>query len=82
MVQDAIQSFHWNLTLRHQYILLVIYYKHDGTLKHESLACISDMLQHDKHTVYTFQETIIFNVVEKDLLQIEKVIYFSDSCSG
>ena len=40
------------------------------------------MLQHDVHTFYTFQKTIIFNVVKKDLPQIEKVIYFSDGCSG
>ena len=46
------------------------------------MACISDMLQHDVHTVYTFQKTIILNVVKKDLLQIEKVIHFSDGCSG
>ena len=29
-----------------------------------------------------FKKTIILNVVKKDLLQIEKVIYFSDGCSG
>ena len=81
MVQDAIQSFHWNNTQAtiHPF---VIYYKQDGTLKHKSLACISDMLQHDVHTLYAFQKTIILNVVKKDLPQIEKVIYFSDGCSG
>ena len=81
MVQDAIQSFHWNNTqaMIHPF---VIYYKQNGTLKHKSLACISDMLQQDVHTVYTFQKTIILNVVKTDLLQIEKVIYFSDGCSG
>ena len=79
MVQDAIQSFHWNNTQAtiHPF---VIYYKQNGTLKHKSLACISDMLQHDVHTVYTFQKTIILNVVKKDLLQTEKVIHFSDGC--
>ena len=48
MVQDAIQSFHWNNTQAtiHPF---VIYYKQDGTLKHESFACIGDMLQHDVH---------------------------------
>ena len=50
MVQDAIQSFHWNNTQAtiHPF---VIYYKQDETLKHESLACISHMLQHDVHTL-------------------------------
>ena len=81
MTQDAIQSFHWNNTQAaiHPF---VIYYKKDGTLKHKSLACISDMLQHDVHTPYAFQKTIILNVVKKDLPQIEKVIYFSVGCSG
>ena len=73
MLQDAIQSFHWNNTQAtiHPF---VIYYKQDGTLKRKSLACISDMLQHDVHTLYPFQKTLILNVVKKDLLQIEKVI--------
>ena len=81
MVQDAIQSFHWNNT-QATIQPFVIYYKQDGTLKHKSLVYISDMIQHDVNTVYTFQKTIIFNVVKKDLPQIEKVIYFSDGCSG
>ena len=40
------------------------------------------MLQLDVHTLHAFQKTIILNVVKKDLPQIEKVIYFSDGCSG
>ena len=72
MGQDVIQFFHWNNTQAtiHPF---VIYYKQDGTLKHKSLACISDML--DVHTVYTFKKTIIYNIVKKDLNHIEKVIY-------
>ena len=68
MVQDVIQFSYWNNTqaMIHPF---VIYYKQDGTLKHKSLACISDMLQHDVRTVYTFQKTIIFNVLKKDLPQ-------------
>ena len=81
MVQDAIQSFHWNNTWA-TIQPFVIYYKQDGTLEHKSLVYISDMIQHDVNTVYTFQKTIIFNVVKKDLPQTEKVIYFSDGCNG
>ena len=64
MVQDAIQSFHWNNTQAtiHPF---VIYYKQDGTLKHKSLACISDMLQHDVHTLYAFQKNNHFECCEK-----------------
>ena len=81
MVQDAIQSFHWNNTQAtiHPF---VIHCKQDGTLKRKSLACISDMLQHGVHTLYVFQKTIILNVVKKDLPQMEKLIYFIDGCSG
>ena len=81
IVQDAIQSFHWNNTQATTHPF-VICYKQDGTLKHKSLASISDMLQHDVHTIYTFQKTIIFNVGKKALPQIEEVIYFSETCSG
>ena len=76
----SIQSFHWSNTKAT--IHPFIYYKQNGTLKHKSLACISDVLQQDVHTVYTFQKTIILNVVKQDLPQIKKVIYFSDGCSG
>ena len=58
------------------------YYKQDGTLKYNSLACISDMLQHYVHALYAFQKAIILNVAKKDIPQIEKVLYFSDGCSG
>ena len=69
MVQNAFQSLHLNNTqaMIHPF---VIYYKQDGSLKDKSLACISDMLRHDVHTVYTFQKTIIFNVVKNDLPQM------------
>ena len=70
-------NFFIGITLKQRYTLFS-YYKQDETLKHKSLACVSDMLQHDVYTVYTFQKTIIFNVVKKDLLQIEKSVYFSD----
>ena len=80
MIQDAIQPFHFSNTQASIHPF-VIYYKQDGTLKYKSLACISDMLQDDMHKGYRFQKAIIFNVVKKDLPQIEKVIYFSDGCS-
>ena len=80
MIQDAIQPFHFNNTQASIHPF-VIYYKQGGTLKYKSVACISDMLQDDVHKVYRFQKAIIFNVVKKDLPQIEKVIYFSDGCS-
>ena len=70
-VQDAIQSYHWNNT--QATIHLVIYYKQDGTLKHKSLPCISDVLQQDVHAVYTSKKTIIFNVGKKDLPQVHRV---------
>ena len=34
------------------------------------------------HALYAFQKTIILNVVKKDIPQTEKVLYFSDGCSG
>ena len=48
------------VTLRQPYILFVIYYKKDVTLKH--LACISDILQNAVLTVYTFQKTVLLTV--------------------
>ena len=81
MVQDVIQSFYWNNTQAtiHPF---VIYYTQNETLKRRSFVCFSDLLQLDVHIVHTFQNTIIFNVVKKEQLHIEKEIHFSDDHGG
>ena len=82
VVQDAIQSFHWN-NAQATIHPFVIYYKNgDGTLEHQSLACISNELRHDVVSVYAFQSKVLNSFVKQRLSHIEKIYYFSDGCSG
>ena len=45
---------------------------------HTSLACISDLLQHDVNAVYAFQYIIIHEFIKNELSQITNINYFSD----
>jgi hypothetical protein len=51
VVQDEIQSFHWNKTQATLHPI-VVYYKTNEELKHESICFMSDDLVHDLDMVY------------------------------
>ncbi|CAF2174414.1 unnamed protein product [Rotaria magnacalcarata] len=79
IVQDAVQSFHWNncqATL-HPF---VVYYREDNDLKHKSFVAISDCNQHDTTAVHLFQERLMEFL--KSFNHITKVFYFSDGCAA
>ena len=82
IVQDAIQSFHWNNSQAtiHPF---VIYYKDEesGPLKSMSLACISDHKEHNTVVVYGFLQVMLRHLRD-NLPLIAKVVYFSDGCGG
>ena len=79
-IQDVVQSFHLNnaqASIHH----LVIYFKNHDKLQHKNLVCISDQMQH-VFSVYAFQTTVIHEFIKVVMPQINKIIYFSDGCSG
>lgn len=79
IVQDAVQSFHWNncqATL-HPF---VAYYRKDNELAHKSFVAISDCNQHDVIAVHLFQTRLI-NFL-KASHQLNKIFYFSDGCAA
>lgn len=81
VVQDAIQSFHWN---NGQVAIhpLVVYFIKDGKLPHKTFDSISDRTQHDVFSVYAFQIPVINESMKVQMPQIYKIIYFGDGCSG
>ena len=80
VVQDEVQSFHWN-NLQCTLHPVVVYYRADGKLLHMSYCIISDDMTHDVAMVYEMQKFIIAAIKSK-LPYIVKVEYYSDGCAG
>ena len=78
IVQNAAQSFHWNND-QATIFTVVIHYKEDNTLKHRTLAMLSDCLTHDTIAVYEFQKIITHYLKENFLPR--KMIYFTDGAA-
>ena len=80
LVQDEVQSYHWNsqqCTLHP----VMIYYKHVNQVVEQSLCIISDDLTHVSFVYKVMPESINF-IKQKVNPEIEKVHYFSDGCAG
>ena len=77
VVQDEIQSFHWN-KIQATLHPTVIYYKENNVLKCDSLCFISDDLLHDVDMVYHVMKLAIEHIKSNNSHQIETVHYFSD----
>ena len=83
VVQDEVQSFHWNnfqCTLHP----VVLYYKIDDLLMHKSF-CIMMIWKHDlKHDVDMVHEVqeVIVNYIKAEMPQIKRIEYFSDGCAS
>ncbi|XP_065679428.1 uncharacterized protein LOC136081787 isoform X1 [Hydra vulgaris] len=81
VVQDEIQSYHWN-TQQCSLHPLVIYYKDDkGVLKHISYCFISDDITHDVTYVYKIFQLII-PILKTKFSNLSKLHLFTDGCAG
>ena len=81
VVQDEIQSFHWNKTQGTLHPI-VIYYKINEELKNDSICFISDDLVHDVDMVYHIMKLTIDYIKNNIDPSIKVVHYFSDGCAG
>ena len=64
IVQDAVQGFHWNSSQATIHPFNIYYFLNSeksskDQLDHLSIACISDHLQHDTVSVYSFQKVVL-----------------------
>ena len=81
VVQDEIQSYHWN-TQQCSLHPLVIYYKCvKGVLKHISYYFISDDITHDVTYVYKIFQLII-PILKTKFFNFSKLHLFTDGCAG
>ena len=80
IVQNEVQSYHWN----RRYCTLhpvVIYFKRENELLHQSFCFLSDDLEHDTNSVYEIQRDIC-GFIKKEMPWVAKVEYFSDGCAS
>ena len=80
MIQDEIESYHWtqNLVTLNP---IVMYYKADDTIMHNSFCFISNELHHDSAIVYSIQKMFLTHF-KRHFPKVTKVEYFSDGCAA
>jgi len=78
VAQNAAQSFHWNNN-QATIFTVVVYYRKNGELRHDSIAIISDNLAHDTVAVYEYQKIVIAFL--KINHEPKKLYYFTDGAS-
>ena len=81
IVQNEIQSFHWNNQQCTLHPAVVYYINVDNKLEVKSFTFISKDLTHDTSFVYDVQCRIM-EYIKQNLPLIRKIIYFSDGCAG
>ena len=81
VIQDEIQSYHWNQQSCSLHPV-VVYYLKDGVHTEESLCLISDDLTHDVQFVYKVISSTLSHIKDVMKLNIKKVHYFSDGCAA
>lgn len=74
IVQDAAPGFHWNNDQASIYTV-VIYYKVNNQLTHQSMVIISDCLNHDSIAVHVYSG-IIFDFIKSLSPTVAKVFFF------
>ncbi|KAJ8671558.1 hypothetical protein QAD02_002817 [Eretmocerus hayati] len=80
-LQDVVQDHHWNndqVTI-HPWVCHNV--DENGKLQHITVVMISDHMQHDYYTVYTFQQHLI-KIPKEAIPSSEKKIYVSDGAAG
>ena len=80
LVQDEIQSHHWNKEYCTLHPLVVYFIDGDENIQHNSLCFISDDNNHDINFVYKTQ-TILVDYLKENLPVVDKIFYFSDCCA-
>jgi hypothetical protein len=80
VVQDEVQSFHWNNTMATVHPF-VVYYKEDDILCNRNFVVISECNIHDTVAVHLFLG-YLNDFLKTELPLTTKIIYFSDGCAA
>lgn len=81
VVQDEIQSFHWENKQATVHPFVAYRRREDGTLEHRNICIISDCRDHNADTVHAFLQSV--NPYLKTVYpEMKKIHYFTDGCAG
>jgi hypothetical protein len=81
VVQDEIQSFHWENKQATLHPFVAYRRLEDGTLEHRNICVVSDVKEHSTVTVFSFLKVVI-RQLQADFPGIKKIHYFTDGCAG
>ena len=81
IVQDEVQSFHWDNRQATLHPLVAYRRLVDETLEHRNVCIISDIAEHNTYTVYAFLQVLI-DYLKVEFPEVQKVYYFTDGCAG
>ena len=81
IVQDEIQSFHWENKQATLHPFVAYYRLANGTLKHSNICVVSDTRKHSSVTVYAFLSVAI-SYLQTESPHVKKIHYFTDGCAG
>ncbi|KAJ8017733.1 hypothetical protein HOLleu_44652 [Holothuria leucospilota] len=81
VVQDEIQSFHWENKQVTLHPFVAYQRNEEGTLEHQNICVISDCKEHSTVTVYAFLKVVI-EYLKSKFPPFKKIHYFTDGCAG
>ena len=79
VVQDEIQTFHWENKQATLHPFVAYQRKEDGPLEHWNI-CV-DCKEHSTVTVFAFLKVVIEHLKTK-FPSVQKIHYFTDGCAG
>eukprot|EP00731_Ephydatia_muelleri_P017532 Em0010g630a len=82
VVQDEVQSFHWNNLQATIHPFLCYYKNSDGKLDSVCFTIISENTDHDIIAVHLFQRKLVSFLSDHFGAIPKKIIYISDGCAG
>ena len=82
VVQDEVQSFHWNNLQATVHPFLCYYKNTDGKLDSVCFCIISENKEHDTIAVHLFQRKLVSFLTEHFGTKPRKIMYMSDGCAG
>eukprot|EP00731_Ephydatia_muelleri_P014922 Em0008g642a len=81
VVQDEVQSFHWNNLQATVHPFLCYLKNSEGKIDNVCFTVISENKEHDTISVHLFQQKLISFLTEHFSKKPQKIIYMSDGCA-
>lgn len=81
VVQDEIQSFHWENKQATLHPFVAYRMTADGIIEHRNVCILSDSREHSTCTVFAFLKVLI-EYLKKEFNGLKKIHYFTDGCAG